>query len=138
MSKGFELPAHYLPLQEQARQLAADCADIADRVDEASHIDPEIRSRLAKSRLAEVMVPAKFGGRYTEVDSLAATVVREALGYESAHLDSVFAMQGIGSYAISASGSDQVRRTWLPRVAAMEAVAALALTEPGVGYRFVA
>jgi acyl-CoA dehydrogenase len=42
-------------------------------------------------------------------------------------------MQGIGSYAISVGGADEIKERWLPRVAAMEAIAALALTEPDVG-----
>jgi acyl-CoA dehydrogenase len=42
-------------------------------------------------------------------------------------------MQGIGSYAISVGGSDDVRAHWLPKVATMDAIAALALTEPEVG-----
>jgi acyl-CoA dehydrogenase len=42
-------------------------------------------------------------------------------------------MQGIGSYAISVGGTDEVRQRWLPRVAGMDAIAALALTEPDVG-----
>jgi acyl-CoA dehydrogenase len=42
-------------------------------------------------------------------------------------------MQGIGSYPISVAGSDAVRKRWLPAVARLEAIAALALTEPGVG-----
>ena len=44
---------------------------------------------------------AEYGGRFTRVDSLAVTVVREALAGVSGHLDSLFAMQGIGSFAIS-------------------------------------
>jgi acyl-CoA dehydrogenase len=42
-------------------------------------------------------------------------------------------MQGIGSYAISVGGSDRVRKTWLPQVGNLDAIAALALTEPAVG-----
>jgi len=60
-------------------------------------------------------------------------VVREVLAGVSAHLDSLFAMQGIGSYPIVAGGSDAVRKRWLPAVAGCEAIAALALTEPEVG-----
>jgi acyl-CoA dehydrogenase len=67
------------------------------------------------------------------VDSLAVTVVREALAGVSAHLDSLFAMQGIGSYPITAGGGPALRQRWLPAVAACEAIAALALTEPDVG-----
>jgi acyl-CoA dehydrogenase len=64
---------------------------------------------------------------------LSIAVVREALMYSSAHLDSLFGMQGVGSYPITAGGTDEARRRWLPRVAALDAIAALALTEPGVG-----
>ena len=51
----------------------------------------------------------------------------------SAHLDALFALQGIGSYAIARAGTDEQRAEWLPRVARCEAIAALALTEPVAG-----
>lgn len=129
----FELPAAYVALRDEARALAASVADIAERADEASAIDPEMRSRLRDSGLAAVAVAEEYGGRFPAVDSLALTVVREAFAGESAHLDSIFAMQGIGSYPISVAGADGVRKRWLPAVARLDAIAALALTEPGVG-----
>jgi acyl-CoA dehydrogenase len=129
----FELGPEYLALQAEARALAASVADIAERADEASSIDPEMRERLRASGLAAVAVAQEYGGRFPAVDSLAMTVVREAFASESAHLDSLFAMQGIGSYPISVAGADAVRKRWLPAVARLEALAALALTEPGVG-----
>jgi len=133
MTEIFELPQQYRDLQQEARALAAGCADIAARADEADHIDPDCRERLRASGLAAVMVADEYGGRYPAVDSLAVTVVREALAAESAHLDSLFAMQGIGSYAVSVGGSDAVRKRWLPAVGSLDAIAALALTEPDVG-----
>jgi acyl-CoA dehydrogenase len=129
----FELPQKYLDLQAEARQLAADCADVADRADEADHFDPDVRERLQRSGLCAVTVDAAFGGRFEKVDSLAVTVVREALAFESAHLDSIFAMQGIGSFPLSTGASESVRKEWLPKIASLEAVGALALTEPDVG-----
>ena len=108
-------------------------AGIAAEADEAESVHPQMRARLAASGLAAVTVPAEFGGRFTRVDSLAVTVVREVLAGVSAHLDSLFAMQGIGSYPIAVGGSDAVRKRWLPAVAGCEAIAALALTEPEVG-----
>jgi acyl-CoA dehydrogenase len=129
----FELPEHYLALQQEARALAGACADVAARADEADRFDPDVRSRLKASGLCAVMVAGEYGGRSDAVDSLAVTVVREALAAESAHLDSMFGMQGIGSFAVSVGGSDAVRKQWLPRVGSLDAVAALALTEPGVG-----
>jgi acyl-CoA dehydrogenase len=129
----FELPDRYLELQAEARALASSVAGIAAEADESDSVHPEVRARLAASGLAAVTVPAEFGGRFARVDSLAVTVVREVLAGVSAHLDTVFAMQGIGSYPIVAGGIDAVRKRWLPAVASCEAIAALALTEPQVG-----
>ncbi|HJY66350.1 MAG TPA: acyl-CoA dehydrogenase family protein, partial [Streptosporangiaceae bacterium] len=129
----FDLPAGYLGLQREARELAASAAALADRADEADHVDPEMRELLRRSGLCAVMVPSRYGGRYEAVDSLAVTVVREALAAESAHLDSLFAMQGIGSYALTVAGTAAVRDRWLPAVGKLDAIAALGLTEPDVG-----
>ena len=89
----FELPQRYVDLQAEARTLAVACEDVADRADEADRFDPDVRERLTKSGLCEVVVAAEHGGRFDQVDSLAVTVVREALASVSAHLDSMFAMQ---------------------------------------------
>jgi acyl-CoA dehydrogenase len=79
------------------------------------------------------MVPAAFGGRSEAVDPLAVTVVREEFAAVSGHLDSLFAMQGIGSFPLTVAGSDSLREQWLPRVGRLEAVPALGLTEPHIG-----
>jgi len=129
----FDLPQEYRDLQEEARALASSCADIATRADAADHFDPDVRSRLKASGLTALTVGSEYGGRFERVDSLALTVVREALAYESAHLDSMFGMQGVGSYAVSAGGSDAVRKHWLPLVGTLDAIAGLCLTEPHVG-----
>lgn len=129
----FELPSRYRELQAEAGALAASVEAHAAEADEADSVDPVMRQALRTSRLAEVTVGSEYGGRFARVDSLAVTVVREVLAGVSGHLDSLFAMQGIGSFAVSAGGSDAVRKRWLPAVAALDAIAALALTEPDVG-----
>ena len=129
----FELPLRYRELQAEARALASSVAGIAAEADDSGSVHPVMRARLAASGLAAVTVPREYGGRFERVDSLAVTVVREVLAGVSAHLDSLFAMQGIGSYPLTAGASEPVRQRWLPAVAACEAIAALALTEPDVG-----
>ncbi|MFA1551837.1 acyl-CoA dehydrogenase family protein [Actinomadura chokoriensis] len=129
----YELPDHYRSLQAEARALADSVRDLAAEADEADRVHPKMRAALAESGLAGVLVPAAYGGRYAAVDSLAATVVREALAAVSSHLDSLFAMQGIGTFALARAGTDAVRDRWLPAVARMDAIAAMALTEPQVG-----
>jgi len=71
------------------------------------------------------------GDRRPDVRSLA--LARETLAYHSALADFAFAMQGLGSGAISLFGTVEQKREWLPRVAAGEAIAAFAMTEPECG-----
>ena len=69
--------------------------------------------------------------RRPDVRSLA--IARETLAYHSALADFAFAMQGLGSGAISLFGTVEQKREWLPRVASGEAIAAFAMTEPECG-----
>ncbi len=71
------------------------------------------------------------GDRRPDVRSLA--IARETLAYHSALADFAFAMQGLGSGAISLFGTVEQKRDWLPRIASGEAIAAFAMTEPECG-----
>jgi acyl-CoA dehydrogenase len=129
----FELDAQSLAIQRQARELAASIENIAVEADASNEVHPGVLSALKASQLSELMVPAEFGGRAKQLDPLAICIVREALMATSSHLDSLFALQGIGSYAITVGGSPEQRAAWLPKVAKAEALAALALSEPDAG-----
>jgi len=71
------------------------------------------------------------GDRPPDVRSLA--IARETLARYSGLADFAFAMQGLGSGAISLAGSEAQKTEWLPRVASGEAIAAFAMTEPDAG-----
>ena len=71
------------------------------------------------------------GDNRPDVRSLA--IARETLAYHNALADFAFAMQGLGSGAISLFGTVEQKRQWLPRVASGEAIAAFAMTEPTSG-----
>src|SRR6476619_7077905 len=71
------------------------------------------------------------GDSRPDVRSLA--IARETLAYHGSLADFAFAMQGLGSGAISLFGTVEQKREWLPRVAAGEAIAAFAMTEPECG-----
>ncbi len=129
----FELDSDIRAVQEEARAVAAQVAPFAAEADECSHVHQPTLEVLRASGLSSLMVPAAHGGRHERVDPLAVCVVREALMRASSHLDSLFALQGIGSYAIAVAGTDEQREEWLPRVARAEVLAALALTEPVAG-----
>jgi len=71
------------------------------------------------------------GDTAPDVRSLA--IARSTLARASGLADFAFAMQGLGSGAISLFGSDGQKEEWLPKVASGEAIAAYALTEPETG-----
>jgi acyl-CoA dehydrogenase len=129
----FQLTTQHRALAREARELAESLADVAAEADASDSTHPEVRRRLAESGLCAATVPGAYGGRFAEVDALAVTVIREQLAAVSGHLDSLFALQGIGSYALAAAGNDELRERWLPATGKLEAVAALGLTEPHVG-----
>jgi acyl-CoA dehydrogenase len=66
-------------------------------------------------------------------DVRALALIRETLARHDALADFAFAMQGLGSGAISLAGSAELKARYLPRVAAGEAIAAFALSEPDAG-----
>ncbi len=88
---------------------------------------------LGSRGLLGLLVPGAVGGTFDEVRSVALCLARERLGHASPLLELAFAMQGLGSYPITARGSDAQKTAWLPRVAAGEAVAAFAVTEAEAG-----
>lgn len=128
-----DLPESHRAVVGEARALAGAVEAVAAEADERSAPHPAVVEALRASALGELMVPAAHGGRFERVDPLAVCLAREALMKASAHLDALFALQGIGSYAIARAGTDEQRARWLPRVASCEAFAALALTEPVAG-----
>lgn len=129
----FELAPEYRALQDEAGVVAAIVEPYADEADALSTVHPGVRRALEDSRLWELLVPSAHGGRFEQIDPLAVAVVRETLMATSSHLDSLFALQGIGSYAITKAGSEAQRAEWLPRVVTGESLAALGLTEPVAG-----
>jgi acyl-CoA dehydrogenase len=73
------------------------------------------------------------GGAFEKIDSRALVILRENLSFHSALGDFAFAMQGLGSGAISLAGSVDLQKNYLPQVARGEKIAAFALSEPDAG-----
>jgi alkylation response protein AidB-like acyl-CoA dehydrogenase len=67
------------------------------------------------------------------IDTRAICLIRETLAYHNGLADFAFAMQGLGSGAISLQGTPAQKQRYLSRVAAGEAIAAFALSEPDAG-----
>jgi len=121
--------------RELARGLAAFAASLPPHHDEED-LDAACRQRvqaLGNAGWLRYCVPAADGGVLPALDSRALCIARETLAYHDALADFAFAMQGLGSGAITLAGTDAQRARWLPRVARGEAIAAFALSEPDAG-----
>jgi acyl-CoA dehydrogenase len=117
--------------RELARDLESWCeANLAGRF--GGDLDSECRALVRELGAAGFLKLSVADGKHRpDVRSLA--IARETLAYHSALADFAFAMQGLGSGAISLFGTVEQKREWLPRVASGEAIAAFAMTEPTSG-----
>ena len=110
-----------------------------DNISQAHHADVDAECRaLVKSLgaagwLRHAVAGAEFGGAGEALDTRALCLIRETLARHSGLADFAFAMQGLGSGAISLDGTPQQKQRYLPRVARGEAIAAFALSEPDAG-----
>lgn len=121
--------------RDQAAALDAWCAQHLVHVD---HADTDAACRRLVTMLGEGghlrwCVPAAHGGALPGLDSRALVVARETLARHDGLADFAFAMQGLGTGAITLAGSPHVRADVLPRVARGEWISAFALSEPQAG-----
>ena len=83
--------------------------------------------------LAHAVAGRRWGGHAEVIDTRTLCLLRETLARHAGLADFAFAMQGLGSGAISLAGSEAQRTHYLPRVVRGEAIAAFALSEPEAG-----
>jgi acyl-CoA dehydrogenase len=127
---------------ERHRELGAWLADGAAALFEAPHagtgdVDAACRQLVRQlgdaGWLRHAVAGAAQGGAAEVIDTRAICMLREALAFHHGLADFAFAMQGLGSGAISLHGSAAQRERYLPRVARGTAIAAFALSEPDAG-----
>lgn len=130
------------PFLEQAhRRLAAEVEHwcehtLSSLALDHSDIDAECRllvRELGRAGLLANAVPAAYGGNTDMLEVRNLCLTRETLGRYSGLADFAFAMQGLGSGALSLFGGDALREHYLPGVASGDLIAAFALSEPNAG-----
>jgi acyl-CoA dehydrogenase len=89
--------------------------------------------RLGAAGLLRACVPKGYGGLVDPIESRRICLARETLAYHDGLADFAFAMQGLGTGAISLAGAEAMKESILPKVAAGEMIAAFALSEAGAG-----
>jgi acyl-CoA dehydrogenase len=117
--------------RELADQLQAWCSDnLADRY--ADDLDSECRA-LVRQLGAAGFLKLCVADATVRPDVRSLAIARETLAFHSGLADFCFAMQGLGSGAISLFGTVEQKHEWLPNVASGAAIAAFAMTEPECG-----
>ena len=119
--------------RELARDLSAWAAEqTIDESDDRAACRQWVRA-LGDAGFLRWCVLASVGGALPELDSRALVVVRETLAFYSPLADFAFAMQGLGSGAITLAGTDEQKRAYLIAVGQGNKIAAFALSEPQAG-----
>lgn len=140
------MPSERLPhlewpfLEDQHRALARDLdAWAATNVDDihSDDVDADCRQLvrvLGKAGwLRHAVAGTAHGGSSDTLDTRTLCLIRETLARHNGLADFAFAMQGLGSGAISLDGSPEQKARYLPRVAKGDAISAFALSEPEAG-----
>jgi len=99
-------------------------------------VDAACRARvraLGDAGFLKAVVPAEHGGLFPRLDVRTLCLAREILAWRDGLADFAFAMQGLGSGAITLYGSDENKARYLPAVRDGRAIAAFALSEPEAG-----
>jgi glutaryl-CoA dehydrogenase (non-decarboxylating) len=117
---------------------AAEVAPHAALIDREERIPPEIIRILAARGYLGTGFPESLGGPAgTDLDPVAASIrhglLHEALGAASASVQGLVNVHHMAGSAIARWGTKAQKSEWIPRLAAGEIVAALAITEPNVG-----
>ncbi|MBC5828734.1 MAG: acyl-CoA dehydrogenase family protein [Candidatus Eremiobacteraeota bacterium] len=89
--------------------------------------------KMGAAKWLRYCVPASYGGIHDNLDVRSLCLIRETLARFDALAEFAFAMQGLGSYPITMSGSQDLRTRYLPKVGTGGAIAAFALSERDAG-----
>lgn len=124
---------------EGHRRFVADLAGWADSVLPGlphEDVDAACRARvkaLGEAGFLRAVVPASFGGPREALDVRTLCLARDTLAYRDGLADFAFAMQGLGTGAITLFGTDALKARYLPPVRDGKTIAAFALSEPEAG-----
>ena len=111
----------------------------SEHISQDAHADVDAACRALVAALGRggwlrhAVAGTAHGGAGETLDTRALCLIRETLARHSGLADFAFAMQGLGSGAISLQGTPAQQAAYLPRVARGEAIAAFALSESEAG-----
>ena len=117
-----------------ARAIARDHLEPIARAGQPGRVNRRLVHALAEHGVLGRLYPAELGGAADgPVSAAVLCALREGIAAESVTAENTLAVQGLGSYPILHFGSRELAKRWIPPVAAGDAVAAFALSEPDAG-----
>jgi alkylation response protein AidB-like acyl-CoA dehydrogenase len=130
----FALTGEQQDFAERVRSIASGQLRALAEAGTPGHVNRELIKAMGDLGLLARLFPGVgTGGLSREAAALDLCLLRESLATQSTEAETALALQGLGSYPVLQSGREEIVRRWLPAVAAGDAVAAFALTEPEAG-----
>jgi acyl-CoA dehydrogenase len=127
-------------LDDAQRRLLANTAALAQDVltpvarrGSEGRVNRELVKALASNGLLGLLFAGGFEPGDTGVSAMSLCLVREGLARACTEAETAFALQGLGAFPIVRAGSSTLVAEWIPAIAAGDAVAAFALSEPQAG-----
>ena len=118
----------------QVRSMAAEQLRPIAEAGPPGHVNRELIKAMGELGLLGRLFPGITGDAVSrEAAATDLCLLRESLATQSTEAETALALQGLGAYPILQSGQEDTVRRWLPAIAAGDAVAAFALTEPEAG-----
>jgi len=128
----FRLPAEHELLREAVRAVCEDkIAPLAAEVDETAQFPQKSYEALRKADFHAVHIPEEYGG--AGADALATCIVIEEVARVCASTSLIPAVNKLGTLPLLLAASEDVRRRYLPAVAAGDALFSYALSEAEAG-----
>nr|WP_314863545.1 acyl-CoA dehydrogenase family protein [uncultured Undibacterium sp.] len=106
--------------QTHSKDVDQECRDLVKQLGEAGWLTHAIGGKA-------------YGANQDVIDTRAICILRETLARYSGLADFAFAMQGLGTGAISLFGSEQQKTTYLEKIGQGKLISAFALSEPDAG-----
>src|SRR3954454_7992105 len=129
----------YFGLNDDERVIAETAGEFADKRlapyelqwDETHHFPTDVLREAAELGMAAIYCREDVGG--SELRRLDAVRIFAQLATADPTIAAFLSIHNMCAWMIDTFGTDQQRKSWVPRLASMEAIASYCLTEPGAG-----
>jgi len=131
----FEFTEEQKALRAKVRAMVdKDILPRAAEIDSKTEIPWDVMKIMADNGLFRFLIPEEYGGSGKgDLRALELSLIREELSRGSYQADTIYALNGLGSYSITHSGTEKQKQTYLPPIAKGEMLACMALSEKEAG-----